>query len=238
MSDYFFYKIRSPFSYFFHSISLTPAFPGLWNFHQGCGFKQWTGDNSKALMKVSICYQYIQQCLLINWQVYLPVIEGYVPSKMIKALHTFLEFAYIARRNIHDTRSLEQMDDALQHYHHHRKIFLTTGVRTSFNLPRQHALIHYTKSICLFGSQNGLCSSITESKHIKAVKEPWQRSGHFEALCQMLLTNQHADKLTATRADFKKQGMLKGTCLSSVLVNLSTLHCFHWLSDVWPKGSI
>ena len=118
------------------------------------------------------------------------------------------------------------------------KIFLTTGVWTSFNLLHQHALIHYTKSIHLFGSLNGLCSSITESKYIKAVKEPWWRSGHFEALHQMLLTNQCADKLTAARADFKKWGMLKGTCLSSVLVNLSMLHCFHWLSDIWPKGSI
>ena len=166
----FFYKIRSPFSYFFHSISLTPAFLGLQNFHQGCRLKQWTGDNSKALMKVSICYQYIQQCLLINWQVYLLVIEGYVPSEMINALHTFLEFAHIARCNIHNIQSLEQMDDALQCYHHHCKIFLTTGVQTGFNLPCQHALIHYTKSICLFGSLNGLCSSITESKHIKAVR--------------------------------------------------------------------
>ena len=233
-----FCKIRSPFWYFFHSISLTPPFLGLQNFHQGHGFKQWTGDDSKALIKVSIYYQYVQQWLLINWQVYLLVIEGYIPSEMIKALCTFLEFAYIACCNIHNTQSLEQMDDTLQCYHYHHKIFLTTGVQTGFNLPHQHTPIHYIKSIHMFGSLNGLCSSIMELNHIKVVKKPWWWSGCFEALCQMLLTNQCADKLTAARADFKKWGMLKGTCLSWVLVNLSMLHCFHWLSDVWPEGSI
>ncbi|KAF9521566.1 hypothetical protein CPB83DRAFT_778511, partial [Crepidotus variabilis] len=37
---------------------------------------------------------------------------------------------------------------------------------------RQHALSHYVLLIILFGASNGYCSSITESKHIKAVKEP------------------------------------------------------------------
>ena len=62
------------------------------------------------------------------------------------------------------------MDEALGHYHHYCEIFLTTGMQTNFNLPYQHVLIHY---IHLFGAPNGLRSSITESKHIKAVKEPW-----------------------------------------------------------------
>jgi len=60
-----------------------------------------------------------------------------------------------------------------------------------------------------FGAPNGLCSSITESKHIKAVKEPWRRSSRFEALGQMLLTNQRLDKLAAARVDFKARGMFQ-----------------------------
>jgi hypothetical protein len=35
------------------SIVLAPAFPGLRRFPQGRGFKQWMGNDSKALMKVS-----------------------------------------------------------------------------------------------------------------------------------------------------------------------------------------
>ncbi|KAF8237831.1 hypothetical protein L208DRAFT_1245543, partial [Tricholoma matsutake] len=33
-------------------ITAAPQFPGLCRFSQGCGFKQWMGDDSKALMKV------------------------------------------------------------------------------------------------------------------------------------------------------------------------------------------
>jgi hypothetical protein len=38
----------------FHRISGVPTFPGLCRFKDGRDFNQWTGDDSKALMKVSI----------------------------------------------------------------------------------------------------------------------------------------------------------------------------------------
>jgi hypothetical protein len=40
----------------FISISAVPAFPGLRRFPDGRDFQQWTGDDSKALMKVSFTY--------------------------------------------------------------------------------------------------------------------------------------------------------------------------------------
>ncbi|KAG1860203.1 hypothetical protein DFJ58DRAFT_840085 [Suillus subalutaceus] len=124
------------------------------------GFKQWTGDDSKALMKV-----------------YIPVIEGHIPPEMVLTLQALINFVYIVWRNIIDSNSLNVLDDALERFHRHREIFKTSGVRPNgFNLPRQHSLIHYHKMIRSFGAPNRLCSSITESKHIKAVKEPWQRS--------------------------------------------------------------
>jgi hypothetical protein len=36
----------------FIRISAVPAFPGLRRFPEGRNFKQWTGNDSKALMKV------------------------------------------------------------------------------------------------------------------------------------------------------------------------------------------
>ncbi len=36
-----------------HSIAVVPPFSKLRHFHEGRGFKQWTGDDSKALMKAS-----------------------------------------------------------------------------------------------------------------------------------------------------------------------------------------
>jgi len=160
-------------------------------------------------------------------QVYFPAIEGYVPDEMVQDMRAFLDFCYIACHDLHNTQSLAAMDDALHRFHHCREIFRTTSVCDNFNLPRQHSLIHYLKLIWAFGAPNGLCSSITESKHIKAVKEPWRRSSRFNALSQMLLTNQQLNKLAAAHVDFANRGMLNSTCLSSVLEQLHSayLHC-------------
>ncbi|KAJ6630452.1 hypothetical protein B0H10DRAFT_1760842, partial [Mycena sp. CBHHK59/15] len=57
-----------------------------------------------------------------------------------------------------------------------------------FSLPCQHSLVHHIPFVRLFSSPNGLRSSITKSKHVKAVKEPWRRSSRYKALAQMLFT--------------------------------------------------
>ncbi|KAG1801992.1 uncharacterized protein BJ212DRAFT_1450008 [Suillus subaureus] len=53
-----------------------------------------------------------------------------------------------------------------------------------------------------------------------AVKEPWHWSSRHNALGQMLVTNQHLDKLAASHVDFDALGMLTGTILSSALATL------------------
>ena len=149
---------------------------------------------------------------------YLPAIEGYVPQDVLRTFRAFLEFCYIAWHDIINEDTLAQLTDALARFHHHRTIFEDLGIRPGgFALPRQHSLVHYPALIRSFGAPNGLCSSITESKHIAAIKKPWRRSNRYEALGQMLLTNQRLDKLAASHVDFANRGMLEGTCLSDAL---------------------
>src|SRR6201994_532712 len=153
-------------------------------------------------------------------QVYLAAIAGHVPSEVVKCLSAFLSFCYIARRNAIMSNTLDQLQDALDRFHYYREFFIgTAGVKGDFvSLPRQHSLLHYLRSIHLFGSPNGLCSSITESKHIKAVKEPWQRSNHYKALGQMLKTISRLEKLASTRRVFTERGMMDGTTASYTLM--------------------
>jgi hypothetical protein len=139
---------------------------------------------------------------------------------VVRTFSAFLEFCYIVRREALTEDDLIKLQDALDRFHQYREIFKTTGVVSTFSLLRQHSLCHYIVLIRLFGAPNGLCSSITESKHIKAVKEPWRRSSRFNALGQMLLTNQRLDKLAAARVDFEACGMLRGSCLSNALGEL------------------
>ncbi|KAJ7860199.1 hypothetical protein B0H14DRAFT_3084858 [Mycena olivaceomarginata] len=148
-------------------IAAVIAFPGLRRFKQGRRFKQWTGDDSKALMKV-----------------YLPAIKGLVPPQIVEALGAPLDFCY--------PRS------TVANYHERREIFRDL----------RHAMVHYRPNIEKFGAPGGVCSSITESRHITAIKRPWRRSSRYEALSQMLLTNQRLDKLSAARANFVERGMV------------------------------
>ena len=137
------------------------------------------------------------------------------PDKMVQCIGALLDFYYLARRSSHDTEALSAMRNALARFHSLRTVFQEHDIRPDgFSLPRQYSLVHYVDSIVLFGSPNGLCSSITESKHIKAVKEPWRRSNRYNALSQMLLTNSRLDKMHTARLAFEKKGMMSGTSTS------------------------
>ncbi|KAH8979151.1 hypothetical protein EDB92DRAFT_1955468 [Lactarius akahatsu] len=63
-------------------ISVIPPFSRLCRFPQGRGFEQWTGDDSKALMKV-----------------YLPAIKGHVPSDAMLVTNQRLDKLAAARAN-------------------------------------------------------------------------------------------------------------------------------------------
>ena len=76
-------------------------------------------------------------------------------------------------------------------------------------------MVHYHDNIKNFGAPNGLCSSITESKHIAAVKRPWRRSNRYKALSQILKVNERLNKLAAARADFSNRGMLTSLALAT-----------------------
>jgi hypothetical protein len=112
---------------------------------------------------------------------------------------------------------LAQLKDALKDFHYYRQAFEEVDSFPGSLLPRQHSLIHYEENIRLFGAPNGLCTSITEAKHIKAVKEPWRRTNRYQLLNQMLCINQHLDKLYAMRTDFTNRGMLEAAGLRAVL---------------------
>ncbi|THG92798.1 hypothetical protein EW026_g8234 [Hermanssonia centrifuga] len=59
-------------------LAAVPTFPGLRPFHQGRDFKQWTGDDSKGLMKI-----------------FLPAVVNFIPPDMTQAIKYFMEFCYL-----------------------------------------------------------------------------------------------------------------------------------------------
>lgn len=140
---------------------------------------------------------------------------------MVQSIAALLDFAYLARRSEHDTFTLNAMQAALAYFHDLRQVFIETGVRpTGFNLPRQHALVHYVAAIQKFGSPNGLCSSITESKHIEAVKRTWRRSSRDTPIGEMVRSLTRSSKMAAASVEFGRRGMLQGDVLTAVRLEL------------------
>ncbi|KIK17697.1 hypothetical protein PISMIDRAFT_14943 [Pisolithus microcarpus 441] len=189
-------------------IAAVAPFMGLHRFPEGCHFKQWTGNDSKVLMKV-----------------YLPAIEGHVPAKIVQTFHALLEFTYLVRHNVITEEILVAIEDAINHFHKHREIFRQSGTIQTFSLPHQHAMKHYPDLIRLFGAPNGLCTSITESKHIDVVKDPYQQTNRNKPLGQMLIINQRLDKLAASRRDFRSPYSL-GLNISVISIVITALHHF------------
>ncbi|KAL4078065.1 hypothetical protein J3A83DRAFT_4476852 [Scleroderma citrinum] len=167
-------------------ITAVAPFVGLHRFPEGCHFKQWTGNDLKALMKV-----------------YLPAIEGHVPIKIMQTFHALLEFTYLACHNVITEDTLAAIQDTIRHFHEYWEIFHQSGMVSTFSLPCQHAMKHYLDLIHLFRTPNGLCTSITESKHINAVKDPYWWTNCNKPLGQMLIINQCLDKLAASQRDFQ-----------------------------------
>ncbi|KAF8914518.1 hypothetical protein CPB85DRAFT_1503406 [Mucidula mucida] len=137
-------------------IAASPQFPGLRRFPQGQRYKQWTGDDSKALMK-------------------------YVEDDVSNALPRFIDFCYLARKSDITEDTLVDMQAALTRF------------------TPTHAMKHYFDNIVAFGPPNSLCSSITESRHIIALKKPWRRSNRY---------NVRLDKLHTLYADLVFRNLL------------------------------
>jgi hypothetical protein len=141
---------------------------------------------------------------------------------MVQAIAALINFSYLVRRNAIDEDTLAAIEDALGRFHEHREIFHDLGVMPDgFSLPCQHSISHYPFLITQFGAPNGLCSSITKSKHKEAVKHPFCWSNHNKALGQMLVTNQHLDKLAAAHVNFESRGMLNGPSVVGPLLDLA-----------------
>ena len=91
------------------------------------------------------------------------MIAGHLSDQMVKAIANLIEFCYLVRRDVIDEDTLDAVDNALNSFHENREAF--RAVRPEgFSLPCQHSLLHYRRSIELFGAPNGVCTSTSISK--------------------------------------------------------------------------
>jgi hypothetical protein len=150
-------------------IKLNPPHPLARHFAKGLSaLSQWTGKESKDIERVL-----------------LGSLSGSVQPDAIKCVKSALDFVYLASYRSHTDTTLAQMDAALQTFHATKDIFVRAGLRSDFNIPKVHSMIHYTPSIRLFGSADGYNTETSERLHIDMTKDAYRASNRRDFLIQM-----------------------------------------------------
>ena len=116
---------------------------------------------------------------------------------LVRAL---LDFIYLSQYPVHTTESLKAMDMALCRFHENKDVLIELGVRRHFDdIPKLHSLIHYTRSIALFGTADNYNTEQSERLHIDFVKNAYEATNFKDESKQMTTwlqrretINQHA----------------------------------------------
>ena len=115
----------------------------------------------------------------------LPLPGGRSPARLIQAVRAILDFVYMAQYAVHTTETLDFLNDALERFHSNKEIFVELGVRDHFNIPKLHALLHYTLSIQLFGTTDNYDTQYSERLHIDLAKNAYRNTNHKNEYSQM-----------------------------------------------------
>jgi len=127
-----------------------------------------------------------------------------MPTQGIEAITALLDFIYLAQYPAHDSETLQYLKDALDQFHKNREYFIKTGVRTDFNIPKFHSLLHYIEAIKLFGTTDNYNTEMFERLHIDFAKHGWRASNQRDEFPQMIRWLSRQEKITGFEFHMKK----------------------------------
>ncbi|KAH9015128.1 hypothetical protein EDB83DRAFT_2232775 [Lactarius deliciosus] len=106
-------------------------------------------------------------------------------ARLTRAVRALLDFIYLSQYPVHTTQTLNAMDNALCRFHENKDVFIELGVRKHFNLPKLHSLLHYTRSITLFGTADNYNTENSERLHIDLTKNAYRATNFKDEYKQM-----------------------------------------------------
>ncbi|KAF9474258.1 hypothetical protein BDN70DRAFT_815973 [Pholiota conissans] len=133
--------------------------------------------------------------LLIGLLIDVQLPDGISNQPLIAATRAILDFLYLAQYPVHTTETLLSLDQALQDFHDNKHIFETLGIRHNFNLPKLHSMVHYVRSIKLFGTTDNYNTEATERLHIDFAKDAYQATNHKDEFTQMTKWLERQEKI-------------------------------------------
>jgi len=140
-------------------------------------------------------------------KVLLGCLIGIMPKGGILAVAALLDFIYLAQYSAHNTTTLGYLEDALKRFHTHQDYFIRLGVRSDFNIPKFHSLLHYVNAIKLFGTTDNYNTELFERLHIDFSKSGWRASNHRDEFPQMIRWLSRREKIALFEGYMKSRSM-------------------------------
>ncbi|KAG9042455.1 hypothetical protein FS837_010842 [Tulasnella sp. UAMH 9824] len=110
-----------------------------------------------------------------------------------------MDFIYYCQFPTLDEEDLEKMDELLLKFHNLKDIFKKRGVRKHFNIPKFHALVHFTHEIHLHGTPDGYNAETPERLHIDLAKTGYCASNKRNYMSQMTKFMQRREAIAIRR---------------------------------------
>ena len=111
--------------------------------------------------------------ILLGLVIDCPLPGGLSNPRLIRAVQALLDFIYLAQYPVHTDKTLALLEDALNHFHDNKDIFVDLGIRDAFNIPKLHFARHYVDNIKLYGTLNNYNTEYKERLHIDLAKDAY-----------------------------------------------------------------
>ncbi|KIY68642.1 hypothetical protein CYLTODRAFT_350969, partial [Cylindrobasidium torrendii FP15055 ss-10] len=118
-------------------------------------------------------------------KILLACIVDRLSTKAVTAIRAILDFIYLAQYHTHDMETIGYMKTALERWRQNKDYFIRVKCREDFNIPKFHALVHYTDMIKFLGTTGNFNTEMFERLHIEFAKKGWRASNHRDEYPQM-----------------------------------------------------
>jgi Plavaka transposase len=145
--------------------------------------------------------------ILLGLIVDLPLPGNRSPQRVISAVRAILDFLYLAQYASHTTETLQLLDKALRNFHENKDVFIDLDIRSNFNFPKIHSLLHYSSSIALFGTTDNYNTEQSERLHIDFTKDAYRATNKKQEFTQMTKWVERREKVQNHNAFVQRQSV-------------------------------
>ncbi|KAG8794412.1 hypothetical protein FRC12_024650 [Ceratobasidium sp. 428] len=128
-------------------------------------------------------------------KVFTVVVAGLVPEPVLPVVLAAIDFIHFARFPSHTPETLALLDNALNHFHQHKHIFIDYGVRDHFNINKLHAMCHYVEAIQELGALDAYNTETPEQLHIEFAKCAYKATNRRDFFNQMTTYLERREKV-------------------------------------------